>query len=179
MEADEARRILSAAEMVCSAEEVARAIDRLAGEITARLRDEYPLILTVMNGAVVFAGQLLPKLKFPLECDYLQATRYGGETSGAELSWLMEPRIAVNGRTVLVLDDILDEGITLKAIRQQLLRLGAASCLTAVLADKHLARAKPIVADFTGVTVPDRYVFGCGMDVRGAWRNLPAIFALA
>ena len=179
MEADEARGILSAAEMVCSAEEVARAIDRLAGEITARLRDEYPLILTVMNGAVVFAGQLLPKLKFPLECDYLHATRYGGETSGAELSWLMEPRIAVNGRTVLVLDDILDEGITLKAIRQQLLRLGAASCLTAVLADKHLTRAKPIVADFTGVTVPDRYVFGCGMDVRGAWRNLPAIFALA
>ena len=179
MEADEARGILSAAEMVCSAEEVARAIDRLAGEITARLRDEYPLILTVMNGAVVFAGQLLPKLKFPLECDYLHATRYGGETSGAELSWLMEPRVAVNGRTVLVLDDILDEGITLKAIRQQLLRLGAASCLTAVLADKHLARAKPIVADFTGVTVPDRYVFGCGMDVRGAWRNLPAIFALA
>ena len=177
MDADEARRILSAAEMVCSAEEVARAIDRLAGEITARLRDEYPLILTVMNGAVVFAGQLLPKLKFPLECDYLHATRYGAATAGSELNWIVEPRTPVAGRTVLVLDDILDAGVTLAAIKEKLLALGARECLLAVLAEKDTGCTKPVAADFTGVRLPNRFVFGCGMDAQGAWRNLPAIYA--
>lgn len=178
MTAEEARRILSEAELVCSAEEISRTIDRLASEITARLRDAYPLVLSVMSGAVVFAGQLLPKLNFPLECDYLHATRYGSLTSGGELSWLMEPRTAVSGRTVLVLDDILDEGITLAAIKARLLEQGAAACWIAVLAEKETGHPKPVKADFTGVTLPNRYVFGCGMDVKGAWRNLPAIHAL-
>ena len=178
MTPEEARRIFAEADMLRSAEEMSLAIDRLAGEITARLRDAHPLVLTVMGGAVIFAGQLLPKLAFPLECDYLHATRYGNLTSGGELTWLVEPRIPVVGRTVLVLDDILDEGITLAAIKARLLAQGATSCLTAVLADKQTGRPKPISADFTGVSLPNRYVFGCGMDVKGAWRNLPAIYAL-
>lgn len=175
---DEARHILADAELVCTSEAIELAIDRLAGEITARLRDAHPLVLTVMGGAVVFAGRLLPKLSFPLECDYLHATRYGNTTSGSEIAWLMEPRTPVAGRTVLVLDDILDEGITLAAIKQRLLEQGAKRCLTAVLSEKEIGHSKPIAADFKGVDLPNRYVFGCGMDVRGAWRNLPAIFAL-
>jgi len=175
---DEARKILAEAELVCSAEAIELAIERLAGEITARLEGAHPLVLTVMGGAVVFAGQLLPKLQFPLECDYLHATRYRNTTSGSELAWLMEPRAPVAGRTVLVLDDILDEGITLAAIRKRLLEQGAKNCLTAVLAEKDTGQPKPIAADFKGVDLPNRYVFGCGMDVRGAWRNLPAIYAL-
>jgi len=178
MTAEEARRILAEAEPVCSAAEIARTVERLAGEITVRLQDAYPLVLSVMSGAVVFAGQLLPKLGFPLECDYLHVTRYGSQTSGGELAWLMEPRTPVGGRTVLVLDDILDEGITLAAIKARLLEQGAAACFIAVLAEKELGKAKPIAADFTGVKLPNRYVFGCGMDVKGAWRNLPAIYAL-
>lgn len=174
----EARRILAEADLIRSEEEILSAIDRLAGEIADRLRDEYPLVLTVMSGGVVFAGLLLPKLGFPLECDYLHATRYGNQTSGAELNWLAEPRTPVAGRTVLVLDDILDEGITLAAIKARLLAQGAAACFTAVLSEKDLDRAKPISADFKGVQLPNRYVFGCGMDVKGAWRNLPAIYAL-
>jgi len=175
---DEARIILAEAELICSSEAIDFAIARLAREITARLQDAHPVVLTVMGGAVIFAGQLLPKLLFPLECDYLHATRYGNSIVGSELSWLTEPHTPLVGRTVLVLDDILDEGITLAAIRKRLLDLGADSCWTAVLAEKETGSPKPIAADFKGVQLPNRYVFGCGMDVGGAWRNLPAIYAL-
>ncbi len=174
----EARRLLDEADLICPEDEVQDAIDRLAGEIADALADSYPLVLTVMGGAVVFAGQLLPRLRFPLECDYLHATRYGDALQGRELRWLAAPRLPVAGRTVLVLDDILDEGITLAAIKAKLLEMGAARCLLAVLAEKDTGRAKPVAADFTGLHLPDRFVFGCGMDAREAWRNLPAIYAV-
>jgi hypoxanthine phosphoribosyltransferase len=117
-------------------------------------------------------------LRFPLEFDYIHATRYRGTTAGGGIEWRALPASGVAGRTVLVLDDILDEGPTLAAIRQRLVSLGAQEVLTAVLADKAIGRPKPLAADFIGLTVPDRYVFGCGMDVHGAWRNLPAIYAV-
>jgi len=178
MTAAEARRMLAAADLVCSEDAVRGAIDRLAGEIADQLADSYPLALTVMGGAVVFAGQLLPRLNFPLECDYLHATRYGTELAGSELNWIVEPRKPVAGRTVLVLDDILDEGLTLAAIKEKMLAQGAAACHLAVLCEKETGRAKPVAADFVGVTLPNRFLFGCGMDARGAWRNLPAIYAV-
>ena len=178
MAPDEARRLLAEADLVVSADEIQSAVDRLAAEIGASLRDANPLVLTVMGGAVVFAGQLLPRLAFPLECDYLHATRYGDVTTGGELAWVVEPRTSVEGRVVLVLDDILDEGITLAAVKRRLLEQGATACHVAVLSEKDLGRAKPIEADFVGVRLPNRYVFGCGMDVKGAWRNLPAIYAV-
>lgn len=178
MRPDEARRILAEADLIYSAAEVAGAIERLATQITARLEDVQPLVLTVMGGGIVFAGQLLPCLPFPLEHDYLHVTRYGSATSGGELQWMVEPRIPVSGRTILVLDDILDEGITLAAIKARLLAQGARECLIAVLSEKDLGRPKPVRADFVGLRLPNRYVFGCGMDVSGAWRNLPAIYAV-
>ncbi len=178
LSAPEARRILETAELICSAVVVSEAVDRVAREVTDRLADQHPLVLSVMGGAVVFTGNLLPKLRFPLDFDYLHVTRYRGETAGGELRWIVAPREAIAGRVVLVVDDILDEGITLAAIRDRVLELGARVCLTAVFADKDLGRSKPISADFVGVKVPNRYVFGFGMDVRGAWRNLPEIYAL-
>lgn len=174
----EARRLLDQAELVYPGAQVQQAIDRLADEITGRLADTCPLVLTVMGGAVVFAGQLIPRLAFPLECDYLHVTRYGVATAGAQLKWVVEPKTSVIGRTVLVLDDILDEGITLAAVKARLLEMGAARCLLAVLTDKQTGRPKPVVADFIGLHLPDRFVFGCGMDIQGAWRNLPAIYAV-
>ena len=178
IDAGNARKVLREAEMVCSESEVRDAVDRLAREITARAGESIPLVLSVMGGGVVFAGQLLPKLGFPLEFDYIHVTRYRGSTRGGEIRWKVEPRASVAGRTVLVLDDILDEGHTAAAIKEWLLRQGAEEVLIAVFADKAIARAKPIQADFVGVSVPDRYVFGFGMDVNDAWRNLPAIYAL-
>ncbi len=178
MTPDEARRTLAEADLVCTPTQVQAAIERLAVEIRARLAEANPLVLTVMGGGVIFAGQLLPRLDFPLECDYLHATRYGDATTGGELNWIVEPRTPVDGRSVLLLDDILDEGVTMAAIKRRLVAQGAKECFVAVLTEKELGRQKPIVPDFVGLHLPNRFVFGCGMDVKGAWRNLPAIYAV-
>ncbi|HKU69832.1 MAG TPA: hypoxanthine-guanine phosphoribosyltransferase [Burkholderiales bacterium] len=178
MSPDQARRMLETADLVCPAATVSAAVSRLAREITARLADSFPLVLCVMRGAVIFSGQLLPQLRFPLELDYVEATRYGAATRGGEISWRMAPALAVKDRTVLVLDDILDEGLTLAAIRDKLLDMGASRVFIAVLSEKETGRAKPVAADFTGVMLPNRYVFGCGLDAKGLWRNLPDIYAL-
>jgi hypoxanthine phosphoribosyltransferase len=176
--AEQAWRILEEADEICSAQCVVDEVARLAREITAKLAARHPLVLTVMRGSVVFSGQLLPQLRFPLHFDYLDLTRYGSATVGGEITWKVSPGTAVAGRVVLVLDDILDEGHTLSAVREKLMQAGATEFYTAVFAQKDTGRARPIEADFVGITVPDRYVFGFGMDVHGAWRNLPAIYAL-
>jgi len=178
MEPAAAWNVLEQSDEVCAARDATAAVERLAAEITAELAREFPLVLALMGGAVVFAGQLLPRLRFPLEFDYLHATRYRDTTRGGAIDWRVSPRENVAGRAVLVLDDILDEGHTLAAVRDRVLALGAKRFCCAVFADKALGRAKPIRADFVGITVPDRYVFGFGMDVGGAWRNLPEVRAL-
>ena len=178
MNQPDAQQLLDNAELIASAEDVQDTLARLAKEIGTDISKSFPLVLAVMGGAVVFAGQLLPRLEFPLEFDYLHVTRYRGKTSGGAIEWRVLPGQNVVGRTVLVLDDILDEGETLAAVRDKLLELGAAKVLTAVLTDKQNDVRKPIRANYVGLRVPDRYVFGCGMDVYGLWRNLPAIYAL-
>ena len=169
---------LENSELVAGAAEVQGAIDRLAAEITQAMAGEYPLVLVVMGGAVVFAGQLLPKLRLPLDFDYVHATRYGAAVQGGGIDWKVTPPEHVRGRTLLVLDDILDGGQTLRAISDRLLALGAKQVRSAVLVEKILPRAKPIAADFVGLRIPDRFVFGCGMDAKGYWRNLPEIRAI-
>lgn len=178
MDREEVARLLATADPIHSADTVTAAVQRVAREISERLRDSNPLLLCVMKGGVPFAGQLMTQLTFPLDFDYLQVSRYGREIAGGALCWRVEPSMPVSGRTVLVVDDILDQGLTLLGIRERLLQQGATACLTAVLADKLHGGKKPIAADFVALTVPDRFVFGYGMDVRGAWRNLPAIYAL-
>jgi hypoxanthine phosphoribosyltransferase len=175
---EDAWRVLQTAEELCSAAVVTEAVERLAREISAKLRDSNPLVLGVMRGSVIFAGHLLPLLKFPLEFDYLEVTRYGDSTSGGAITWRVSPGTEIKGRVLLVVDDILDHGQTLEAIRQRMLAAGAQAFYSAVFAEKDTGRAKPVRADFVGVRLPNRYVFGFGMDVRGAWRNLPAVYAL-
>ena len=178
MNRSDAQRLLDEADIICTAEDVEKAVSRLAREISAKLSDEFPVVLSVMGGAAVFTGQLLPQLEFPLEFGAIEVTRYNNTTQGRDISWRLSPRDNVRDRTVLVVDDILDEGITLAAIRRKLLEMGAKAVYSAVFADKAIGREKPAHADFVGVTVPDRYVFGFGMDAYGLWRNLPAIYAL-
>jgi hypoxanthine phosphoribosyltransferase len=178
MTSEEAWKILQSADLLCDETQVRDAIAGLAVKIAAKLGDRYPLVLAVMGGSVFFAGNLLPLLRFPLEFDYVQASRYGKATSGGAIVWKVEPGENVRGRTVLVLDDILDGGDTLAAIRDRVKSLGAAAFFSAVLTDKDTGRPKPAVPDFVGLKLPNRYVFGCGMDVSGAWRNLPAIYAV-
>ena len=169
---------LEHSDRIASAEEVQAAVRRVAVQIEGRLAAAYPLVLAVMGGAVVFAGQILPQLRFPLDFDYIHASRYGAETRGARVEWRVTPPESVKGRTVLVLDDILDGGETMAAIRDRMQALGAAQFFCAVLVEKILRNKKPIAADFVGLRIPDRFVFGCGMDAKGFWRNLPEIRAM-
>jgi hypoxanthine phosphoribosyltransferase len=177
-ELKQAWSFLEDSDLVASAAEVQAAVDRIASEIQRHLAESYPLVLAVMGGAVVFAGQILPKLRFPLDFDYIHASRYGAATRGAAVEWRVSPPPGIRGRSVLVLDDILDGGDTMAAIRARLLELGAGEFHCAVLVEKLLQRKKPIVADFVGMKIEDRFVFGCGMDARGFWRNLPEIRAM-
>lgn len=174
----QARDVLQSAELLYSEEEVRTALLRVAKDINATLAGQHPLLLSVMGGAVVFTGQLLPLLDFPLEFDYVHVSRYGDARQGGEMHWKVAPRENVRGKVVLVVDDILDEGETIAAIKQRVMELGASRFYSAVFADKDNGREKPVQADFIGMTVPDRFIFGYGMDIHGAWRNLPAIYAV-
>jgi len=132
----------------------------------------------VMGGAVVFTGHLLPQLTFPLEFDYIHVTRYGDLDRGGEVVWKVIPRQDVTGRTIIIVDDILDEGETLAHVKQRLLDMGAAEVILAVFADKELSKVKPVYADIVGLTVPNQFVVGFGMDAHGYWRNLPGLWVI-
>jgi hypoxanthine phosphoribosyltransferase len=179
MNREEALHIFSHSEEIVSAAQVDASIARMAGEIRAEMNGEFPLVLSVMGGAAVFTGMLLPHLDFPLEFDYIHLTRYRNTTQGSQdMQWRVAPAESVKDRVVLVLDDILDEGETMAAIRDRIMAMGAKRFASAVLCEKIIAKSKPLRPDFCGVEVPDRYVFGCGMDAKGYWRNLPTIRAL-
>lgn len=178
MDSKQAWGLINQADLLVGATEVELALDHLAASITDALANRMPLALCVMGGAVVFTGKLMPRLGFPLEFDYLHATRYRDGTRGGEIEWSALPRKEVAGRCVLLMDDVLDEGHTLAAAKAKLLEMGAAEVWIAVLAEKDLGHAKPVTAEFVGLTLPNRYVFGMGMDAYGLWRNLPAIYAM-
>ena len=173
-------RTYEEADCLVRAEEVEKALDRMAADITAAMRNANPMVYSVMNGGLVLGGRILPRLPFPLEIAYLHVTRYGRALQGTLLDWRVRPTHDLRDRTVLVLDDILDEGHTLAAIVDYLKEEGARRVYSAVLAHKmHDRKAYPSMrADFTGLDVPDRFVFGYGMDYKGYWRNAPGIYAV-
>ena len=180
MTTEEAEKVLREADLLVSEAEVTTAIGRLAAEITVRLKDTNPVVICIMNGGLIFTGRLLPQLLFPLQVDYVHATRYGHEINGANLNWTVRPQFELKGRTVLLLDDILDEGVTLAAIAEYCRQQGAAEVLMAALVEKlHLRKVTPgMRADFSGIEVGDRFLFGYGLDYKGYWRNAPGIYAV-
>ena len=177
-----ARALIQNAEEIFDADTVKDAVKQVADTLNERFgnpEDEaFPLVLGVMGGAVVFTGQLLTQLDFPLEFDYIHVTRYGDDDQGGQVVWKVIPRSNVAGRTIIVVDDILDEGETLAHVKQRLLDMGAAEVILAVFADKDIQRAKPVHADIVGLTIPNKFVVGFGMDVYGYWRNLPGLWAI-
>ena len=180
MNLENSLQLLEEADCLADRAAVEAAIARMAADITRQLADQQPVVFCVMNGGLIVTGQLLTRLEFPLEVGYLHASRYGSSTTGGELSWKAEFHSEVARRTVLLVDDILDEGHTLKALSDECLRRGAARVLTAVLVDKrHERKVVPgYRADFTGMEIPDRFVFGYGLDYDGIWRNAPGIYAV-
>lgn len=174
----EIQHVLATADLLHSEAQVEAALDTMAEQINALLADRNPLVLCVMNGGIVVAGKLLTRLTMPLNVNAINATRYQNQTSGGAIEWVLKPSTPIKDRTVLIIDDILDEGITLAAIYQYCLEEGASSVYSAVLVDKQLGREKPIVADFIGLDVENRYLFGYGMDYKGYLRNMAGIYAL-
>jgi hypoxanthine phosphoribosyltransferase len=173
----EIKHIQATADLLYSEQEVEAAIDKMADEINTLLADRNPLLLCVMNGGIVIAGKLLTRLKIPLTIDAVNASRYQNQTAGGNIEWVLKPGTPLKDRTVLIIDDILDEGITLEAICQYCLEQGATSVYSAVLVDKILDHKKPITADFIGLETEDRYLFGYGMDYKGYLRNASGIYA--
>lgn len=179
MTAEQAQTVLQNAELLYSSEQIAAALDRLAAAITERLAERDPLVLVVLNGGLIAAAGLLSRLAFPLRLGYAHATRYRGTTQGGGLDWIAPPWPAVIGETVLVVDDVLDAGDTLQALLATVRQQGATAVYSAVLVRKQRPGAIPdLSVDFIGLEAPDRYLFGCGMDYREYWRQLPAIYAL-
>lgn len=176
----EVQTVWQEADCLWTRQQVEAAIVRLAGEISADLSDRNPLVLVVMTGGMVFGAHLLMQLRFPLEMDYIHLTRYGMGLSGSELQWKVAPRNSVEDRHVLVVDDILDEGLTLAAIKRACEAQGALSVSAAVLLDKkHGRKTDPAFrAEYTGLEIPDRFVFGYGMDYKGYLRNVDGIYAV-
>lgn len=171
--------LLERSECLYGRDALDQAMDRIAREISAELADSHPLVLNVPHGGLIFSGHMLTRLNFPLQIDYVHATRYRGELQGKGVRWVAKPGTPLKGRTVLLLDDIFDEGYTLAALRQFCLDEGAERVLAAVLIKKNHAR--PVASnppEYSALEVGDRYVFGFGMDYEHEWRNANGVYAL-
>lgn len=177
---DKIKEVYEKSSCLFTTNEVEAALDRMAINIHRELQDQNPVLVCVMVGGLVLLGNLLPRLDFPLEVDYVHATRYRGEITGGDIVWKAKPSTNLKGRTVLVVDDILDGGITLAAIIDEIQKLGAEKVYSAVLVDKYRKRVVNGLqqADFVGLQVEDHYIFGYGMDYNEYLRNAPGIFVV-
>ena len=170
--------MLAKSDLLYSMDDINQALDSLAAALTQDYAEQYPLMLCAMNGAVMTTGHLMSRLLFKLELDYIHASRYGDKIVGGELRWQAKPHSDLQGRHVVLIEDIYDEGLTLSALREYCLLAGAASVRCVCLFNKQRSGKVGPVPEYIGLDVPDRYVFGFGMDVEGDWRNLPAVYAL-
>ncbi|MDZ7663116.1 hypoxanthine-guanine phosphoribosyltransferase [Thiohalophilus sp.] len=169
---------MNEADCLYDQQQVEAALDKMAAAMTQVLKNSDPLVLCVLTGAIIPAGHLLTRLNFPLQIDYIHATRYAGGTSGGDLNWQVRPTHPLAGRNILIIDDILDEGITLAAIMEHCRAEGATEVYSAVLVEKMHDRKNGLQADFVGLRTEDRYLFGYGMDYKGYLRNAPGIYAV-
>jgi len=172
------KKIEDESDCLCNSEQLNQVLDTLAIKISCDLKDKNPLLLCVMTGGLIPTGHLVTRLSFPLQLDYIHATRYRGETSGGALHWIQEPSISLQDRNVLIIDDIFDEGITLLEIAKYCENKGAAKIYSAVLVNKLHDRKIDFKPDYIGLDIEDRYLFGFGMDYKNYLRNVNSIHAV-
>ena len=171
------KTILNNSKKIISNEECMSSIKKISNELTSELCNKFPIVITVMNGALIFSGNLIPLLKFPLQCDYIHATRYNDSTLGKDtVVFKSKPTIDLTNRTILILDDILDEGITMKCINEFIAEQGAKEIINCFLFKKDISRKIQFSNIYYGIKVPNKYIFGMGMDVKGLWRNMLDIY---
>lgn len=179
-DADEAVAVRRRAREICSAGEVDRAIERMAGQVGADVGAREPLVLAVMSGGVFTATAMCRHFDFPYTFDYVHLTRYGAALTGGDIEWHVPTPARVRGRSVIVVDDVLDHGITLAALVDALREHEVAELRVAVLVRKRVETSAPRPSvDAVGIETGDEYLFGCGMDYKGYWRGLPALYAVS
>ncbi len=175
----EIEKTLRNSECLISSIEVAAAYERLAAQLNLHYAGLNPIVMVVMNGGLIPAGQLLTHLTFYHRMHYIHASRYRDNEGTNELDWKFKPDVSLEGEHVLLIDDIFDEGITLKAIVEELGKENPLSIESCVLLNKeHDRKVADFDVDFVGINVADRYVYGCGMDFHGYLRHLPGIYAI-
>lgn len=178
MNINDINKIKSESDCLCGSAQLNEVLNKLAKKITIDLEDKQPILLCVMTGGIIPVGHLATRLSFPLQMDYIHATRYQGETSGGELHWIQEPSLSLEGRNILIVDDIFDEGITLQEIDKYCKAKEAAEVYSAVLVNKVHTRKVDYAPDYIGINIEDRYLFGFGMDYKNYLRNINAIHAV-
>lgn len=180
MIANRYQEVIDNAECLYDSKQVSDALDSMAKEITEQLSDTNPVILCVMTGALITTGHLAVRLQFPLEIDYIHVTRYRGSTRGGDLHWMVEPRTDLKDRTVIIVDDILDGGLTMAAIKDFCQQHKAKDVYTAVLVDKKRVREPGVdfEPDFVGLVAENKYLFGFGLDYEEYLRNINGIYAV-
>lgn len=175
----EIEKTLRNSECLISSIEVAAAYERLAAQLNLHYAGLNPIVMVVMNGGLIPAGQLLTHLTFYHRMHYIHASRYRNNEGTNDLDWKFKPDVSLEGEHVLLIDDIFDEGITLKAIVEELGKENPLSIESCVLLNKeHDRKVADFEVDFVGINVADRYVYGCGMDFHGYLRHLPGIYAI-
>lgn len=178
---DRMKEIYEKSTCIYTKAEVDAALDKMAQAMSDKLRDTDPVFLCILLGGIVPLGNLLPRLDFQMEINYIHVSSYAGKTTNTEVSWKAKPTISIAGRTVVVVDDILDTGLTLKVAKEFCMEQGAKDVYTAVLLDKNKPRKNGGVlkADFAALSIEDRFVFGYGLDYGEYLRNAPGIYAVA
>lgn len=162
-------------EILITEEEIKRKVRQLAQEINTNYADKDPLIIAVLDGSFIFCADLIKYLDFPVEVEFLKASSYNGETVPLEKVMIEDFSISVKDRDIILLDDILDSGNTLKTIKERLEALGAKSVITMVLVDKPSRRKYDQNADLVGFEIGNKFIVGYGMDYANRGRNLPYI----
>ncbi len=175
---DTIQALIRKSSVIYSEIEIKTVIKNIADQVNQTIKTDDLYVLCVMNGALIFAGQLLPRLEKNIQYSYIHATRYAASLTGGPIHWLVKPSKDIEGKTVLILDDILDEGITLREIVTTCEAMKAKAIYTAVLFDKDIEKEKSYIPNFIGLKVPNRFVFGYGLDCKGLGRNLPHLYAL-
>ena len=170
-------KVVNEAECLYDQGQLNLAIDAMSREISQKLSNANPVVLCVLNGGIIPTAEIIKRLDFPMELESIKVGRYHGETYGSTIQWSLEPGISLMDRVVLIIDDILDEGITLAEIKRYCVKKGAKSVYAAVVVEKATGRSKATHADFTGVVAENKYLFGYGMDYKGYLRNWPGIYA--
>ena len=176
---EEVTAVCDEAVCVASAADVEAALARMAQQLQGLQLDAPVLLLCVMSGGLMVAAELLKRLPMPMRLDYIHASRYRDATEGSTLTWEATPSQPMVGATVIVVDDIFDEGVTLAAVVDFCRGRGALKVVTAVLVDKQHARKQgDVEPDVVGLSLPDHYLFGFGMDYKGYLRNRAGIYAV-